>query len=97
VLYHVTSTVDVTKVILINSGDQVYSGTIAGFKPVMIHDSRFHFEVNLATGEDTGSVYLFDHIAGPEVRCTLSVVGAGKNADGSPTFNCTGECTFRDS
>lgn len=95
VLYHVTSTIDGTKGTLINTGDQVYSGTIGGSEPVMIHDSRFRFEVNLATGEDTGSVYLFDHIAGPKVRCTLRIVGTGKNADGNPTFNYTGECIFR--
>ena len=96
VLYHVTSNVDVAKGTLVNTGDQVYSGTIAGSEPVMIHDSQFRFEVNLATGEDTGSVYFLDQIAGPKVRCTLKVVGTGKDADGNPTFDYTGECTFLD-
>jgi hypothetical protein len=96
VLYHVTSNVDVAKGTLVNTGDQVYSGTIAGSEPAMIHDSQFRFEVNLATGEDTGSVYFLDHIAGPKVRCTLKVVGTGKDTDGNPTFDYTGECTFLD-
>jgi hypothetical protein len=94
VLYHVTTVIDNQKATLINTGDQVFSGTIAGSEPVMIHDSKFHFEVNLATGEESGTVYLFDHIAGPHVRCELKVNGTGKNADGNPTFSYTGTCAF---
>jgi hypothetical protein len=94
VLFETTSIFDSAKNTLVNTGDQVYSGTIAGSEPAMIHDSQFRFEVNLTTGADSGSVYLLDHIAGPRVRCTLRVVGTGKNADGNPTFNYTGECRF---
>jgi hypothetical protein len=94
VLYQVTTVVDSSKGTLINTGDQVYSGTIAGSEPVMIHDNRFRFEVNLATGAEHGSVYLLNRIAGPEVRCTLDVVGTGKDADGNSTFDYRGECTF---
>ena len=96
VLYHVTSTFDFTNNTLVNTGDQVFSGTIAGSEPVMIHDGRFRFDVNLKTGADTGFVYLTGHIAGPKVRCTLQVVGTGKDADANPTFNYTGRCDFRD-
>jgi hypothetical protein len=95
VLYHVTSVFDFAKSTLVNTGNQVYSGAIAGSEPVMIHDDQFRFDVNLATGAEHGFVYLFDHIAGPKVRCTLQVVGTGMNSDGNPTFNYTGECTFR--
>jgi hypothetical protein len=95
VLYHVTSTIDIANNILVNTGDQVFSGTIAGSEPVMIHDGRFNFHANLKTGADSGSVYLVDHIAGPRVRCTLHVVGTGKDADANPTFNYTGQCDFR--
>ena len=94
ILYHVTTVVDNKKGTLVNTGDQVFSGTIAGSEPVMIHDSKFRFEVNLATGADSGSVYLFDHIAGPRVRCELKVTGTGKTADGNPTFSYTGTCKF---
>ena len=94
VLYHVTTVIDNQKGTLVNTGDQVFSGTIAGSEPVMIHDSRFRFEVNLATGADSGSVYLFDHIAGPHVRCELKATGTGKTADGNPTFSYTGTCRF---
>ena len=62
----------------------MFSGTIAGSAPVMIHDDQFRFDVNLITGEESGQVYLFNHIAGPKVRCTLDVVGTGLNAEGNP-------------
>ena len=95
VLYHVTTVIDNQKGTLVNTGDQVFSGTVAGSEPVMIHDSRFRFQVDLGTGADSGSVYLFDHIAGPQVRCELKVTGTGKTADGNPTFSYTGTCKFR--
>jgi hypothetical protein len=96
VLYHVTSTYDTTNDTLVNTGDQVFSGTVANSEPVMIHDARFRFDVNLKTGVEAGYVYLFDHIAGPRVRCTLHVVGTGKDADANPTFDYTGQCDFHD-
>lgn len=95
VLYHVTSVFDFVNGTLVNTGDQVYPGTIAGSAPVMIHDDQFRFEVDLVTGKETGQVFLFNHIAGPKVRCTLQGVGTGLNAEGNPTFNYSGECTFR--
>ncbi len=94
ILYHVTTVIDTKKGTLVNTGDQVFSGTIAGSEPVMLHDSKFRFEVNFASGAETGSVYLFDHIAGPRVRCELKVSGTGKNAAGNPTFAYTGTCKF---
>jgi hypothetical protein len=94
VLYHVTTVIDNQKGTLTNTGDQVFSGTIKGSEPVMIHDARFRFDVNLATGAESGSVYLFDHVAGPQVRCELKVTGTGKAADGNPTFSYAGNCRF---
>lgn len=94
ILYHVTTVIDNDKGTLVNTGDQVFSGSIAGSEPVMIHDSKFRFEVNLATGADTGAVYLSDHIAGPRVKCELKVTGTGKATDGNPTFSYTGTCRF---
>lgn len=95
VLYHVTTVIDTRKNTLVNTGDQVFSGTIAGSEPVMLHDSKFRFEVNLKTGADRGTVFLRDHIAGPRVRCKLNVTGTGRNADGNPTFSYVGTCRFR--
>ncbi len=96
VLYNVTSTFDFANDTLVNTGDQVFSGTVAGSDPVMIHDGKFRFDVNLKTGADTGLVYLVDHIAGPKVQCTLQVEGTGKDADANPTFKYTGHCNFHD-
>jgi len=95
VLYHVTSVFDFVNGTLANTGNQVFSGTIAGSRPVMIHDDQFRFEVNLNTGSERGSVFLFDHIAGPKARCELLIVGTGLNGAGNPTFDYSGECTFR--
>lgn len=95
VLYHVTSVFDFANGTLVNTGDQVFSGTVDGSEPVLIHDDQFRFEVNLNTGAEAGEVYLLNHIAGAKVRCVLQVTGTGINADGNPTFDYTGECTFR--
>jgi hypothetical protein len=95
VLYHVVSVFDFVKGTLVNTGDQVFSGTVAGSAPVLIHDDQFRFEVNLNTGEEAGQVYLLNHLAGPKVRCTLSVTGTGLTPAGNPTFDYSGECTFR--
>ena len=95
VLYHVTSVFDFVHGTLVNTGEQVFSGTVAGSAPVLVHDDQFRFEVNLVTGQESGQVYLFNHIAGPKVRCKLDVVGTGMTAEGNPTFTYTGECTFR--
>lgn len=94
VLYQVTTEIDFVHKMLVNTGNQVYSGTVAGSAPVMLHDDRFRFQVNLATGEEQGRVYLVDHIAGPNVRCTLDVKGTGPDAQGNPTFTYRGECTM---
>ena len=95
VLYHVTTVIDFVKGTLVNTGDEVYSGTISGSDPVMIHDDQFRFDVNLNTGEESGDVYLVDPIAGPKVRCTLHVVGTGATPEGNPTFTYTGDCRFQ--
>ena len=95
VLYHVTSVFDFVGGTLVNTGDQVFSGTIAGSAPVMIHDDRFRFQVNLLTGEESGQVYLLNPIAGPKARCQLDVVGTGLTAEGNPTFDYRGTCAIR--
>ena len=94
VLYHVTTVLDSVHATLVNTGNEVYSGTIGGSAPVMLHDDHFRFDVDLKTGSEKGRVYLVDHIAGPKVRCTLDVVGTGLNAEGNPTFAYKGECIF---
>jgi hypothetical protein len=94
VLYHVTTVIDTKTNTLVNTGDQVFSGTIGDSEPVMLHDSKFRFVVNLATGAERGSVSLLDHIAGPRVRCELQVTGTGKDTNANPTFRYAGTCKF---
>jgi hypothetical protein len=43
VLYHVTSVFNFKAGTLVNPGDQVFSGTVAGSEPVLLHDSKFRF------------------------------------------------------
>src|SRR4029077_11759632 len=69
VLYLVTSNFDFVHGTLVNTGDSVYSVTIAGSAPVMVHDDQSHFDVNLNTGQERGQVYLSNYIAGAKVRC----------------------------
>jgi hypothetical protein len=94
VLYHPTSVFDFVKGTLINTGDQVFSGTVLGSAPLMTHDDEFRFEVNLSTGTTLGEVHFVNRIAGPNVRCHLNVVGTGMTADGNSTFDYTGECVL---
>jgi hypothetical protein len=94
VLYQVTSRVDERRKRLVNTGNQVYSGTIAGSGPVMLYDDQFRFEADLASGEESGSVFLVHPIAGPQAACTLKVSGSGPDGQGNPTFTYHGQCTF---
>ena len=94
VLYQVTTRIDSAKGTLVNTGQQVYSGTILGSEPVLIRDDRFRFDVDTASGTEHGAVFLVHRLAGPAVECTLDVLGTGKRPDGNPTFSYTGECRF---
>ncbi len=96
VLYHPVSTFDFAAGTLVNTGNQVFSGTVLGSEPVMLHDEWFRFEVNLATGETVGEIYLGEHMAGPRVRCELNVSGDGTlTATGDAVVGYTGRCRFQ--
>jgi hypothetical protein len=97
VLYHPISVFDFVKGTLVNTGHQVFSGTVLGSAPVLLHDDEFRFEVGLNTGGlEYGEVHLSDRIAGPKIRCDLVVVGAGeKTSEGDAIVDYSGTCTFR--
>lgn len=80
-----------------NTGNQVFSGTVLGSAPVLLHDDEFRFEVDLNTGGlESGEVHLSDRIAGPKVRCDLVAVGVGaKTPEGNAIVEYTGTCTFK--
>ena len=95
ILYHPTTVIDFAANTLVNTGDQVFSGTVLGSTPVLLHDDEFRFEANLITGAVTGKVYLTDPIAGDKIRCELDVVGTGVDASGNATFTYTGQCRIK--
>lgn len=101
VLYHPTSVFDFEAGTLVNTGTQIFSGTVAGSAPVILHDDTFRFEVDLATGATTGVVYLGRSkdapLKGTWYECTLDVVGTGVTPEGDNLSDYTGECTLRGS
>jgi hypothetical protein len=96
ILYHPTSVFDFVNGTLVNTGHQVFSGTVLGTAPVMLHDDEFRFEVNLNGGVEAGEVHLRNHIAGPRIACDLIVSGTGtKTPEGNALVGYTGTCTFK--
>jgi hypothetical protein len=95
ILYQPTSVFNFSTSTLVNTGHQVFSGTVLGSAPVMLYDDEFRFDVNLNTGTATGKVYLTDNLAGPKIRCELDIMASGKTAEGNITASYTGSCTFK--
>lgn len=97
VLYHPTGTFDFANQTLVNSGTQIFSGTVAGSGPVILHDDQFRFDINLANGATTGSVHLGRSKDAPDkggwFECNLSVVVTGWTPEGDNLSDYTGECT----
>ena len=96
-LYHPTSVIDTVKGTLVNTGNQVFSGTVLGSEPVLLHDDKFRFQVDLKTGGmESGEVHLSNSLAGPKIRCDLVAVGAGeKTPEGDGIVDYRGTCTFK--
>ncbi len=92
VIYHPVSVFDLAAGTLVNTGHQVFSGTVLGSSPVMIYDNEFRFDVNLNTGETTGKVYLSRPLAGPDIQCELDAVGTGSTPEGDAEVAYTGRC-----
>ncbi len=92
VLYHPVSVFDSVAGTLVNTGQQVFSGTVLGSEPVLLYDDTFRFEVNLDTGETTGVVNLLRPLGGGGVQCRLEVVGTGRTAAGDATVDYSGLC-----
>ena len=95
VLYQPHTVIDYAQGTLVNTGNQVFSGTVLGEGPVLLHDNLFRFDVNLATGETVGKVFLIDHVDGPVVDCVLEIVGTGFSAEGNGLAEYSGRCRFR--
>lgn len=95
VLYHPISVFDFVAGTLVNTGHQVFSGTVLDSAPTMIYDDEFRFDVNLSTGDTIGKIYLTDPMAGPKVQCELDVVGTGSTPEGDATVAYTGRCKLK--
>lgn len=99
VLYQARQEFDFVSNTLVVTGENVYSGTIAGSDPVILRSDESRFEVDLATGEETGKVHLTRSNdasdKGSWYECELVVVGTGKTPEGNPTFDYSGTCTRR--
>jgi hypothetical protein len=96
ILYHPVSVFDFIAGTLVNTGNQVFSGTVLDSDPVLLHDDEFRFEVDLTTGETRGWVYLENHLAGEKIRCELEITGpTGMTAASDPMVVYTGQCRIR--
>lgn len=96
VLYQPRTVIDNVEGKLVNTGNQVFSGTVLGAGPVLLHDNLFRFEVNLRTGETVGKVFLINHVDGPVVDCILEIVGTGFTDEGNGLADYSGRCRVRD-
>jgi hypothetical protein len=97
ILYHPTSVFDFQDGTLVNTGIQVFSGSVAGSEPQILHDDGFRFEVDLTTGATTGEVRLGRSNDAPHrgewYECRLEVVGTGQTQEGDNVSDYTGICT----
>jgi len=99
VLYHPTSVFDFEAGTLTNTGTQVFSGTVAGSAPVILHDDTYVFESDLETGATTGEVHFGRSLDAPSrsgwFECDLDVVGTGLTPAGDGAVAYTGTCVAR--
>lgn len=97
ILYHPTTVMDQEAGILVNTGTQLFSGTVLGSEPLLLHDDRFRFEVELETGATRGEVHLGRSLDAPRpgawVECDLEVVGTGQTEAGDGVARYSGRCT----
>jgi hypothetical protein len=99
VLFHAISDFDFVNGTLVNTGTQIFSGTIAGSDPVLLHDDEFHFDIDLVTGATTGEIFFSRSGDAPHrggwFDCDLDLVGTGVTPEGNLTSVSTGTCTPR--
>lgn len=95
VLYQPETVINFAEGTLVNTGNQVFSGTVLGVGPVLLHDDLFRFDVNLNTGATVGKVFLVDRIDGPIVDCVLDIVGTGFTEEGNGLAEYSGRCRIR--
>jgi hypothetical protein len=99
ILFHPTSVFDFDSGTLVNTGTQFFVGTVAGSEPVVLHDDRFRFDIDLNTFETVGTVHLSRSSDAPHkggwFECDLVVVGTGITAEGDIASDYSGTCVRR--
>ncbi len=95
VLYQPNSNYDFVNGTLVNTGNQVFSGTVLGSEPVILADDEFRFEVDLNTGAVKGEVYLNNSIAGPKMDCEIEVSSSSPPVNGQSESTYTGYCRVK--
>jgi hypothetical protein len=97
ILYHPTSVFDFDAGTLVNTGSQIFSGTVQGSEPLLLHDDTYRFEVDLSSGATAGEVHLGRSLDAPHrglwFECDLEVVGTGFTPEGDGLAEYTGTCT----
>lgn len=94
-LFQPVSHIDSANGTLVNTGHQVFSGSVLGSEPVLLHDHDFRFDVDLNTGATSGEIFLVDRIAGPKTRCLISMTGTGTTPAGDNEFVYEGRCQIK--
>ena len=97
VLYHPTSVFDFAAGTLVNTGTQIFSGTVLDSAPVILHDDRYRFQVDLSTGVTEGQVYLGRSQDAPHrgswYECNLVISGDGTSTpQGDNVVSYEGTC-----
>lgn len=98
VLFQPVGTFDFAAQTLVNTGGkQVFSGTVKGLGPVMLHDADFVFDLDLTDGSFVGDVSLGRSKDSPGsgwFECHLTVIGTGAvTPEGDTLSDYTGECS----
>jgi hypothetical protein len=98
-LFQPTSVFDFDDGTLVNTGTQIFAGTVLGSEPVVLHDDVFLFDNDLTTGTTTGDVHLSRSNDAPRrggwFECHLEIVGTGVTPAGDPTSDYSGTCIQR--
>lgn len=94
-LFQPVSVVNLVEGTMVNTGDQVFSGTVLDSEPVIIADRNFLFNVDLNTGETSGVIFLMRRVAGQRIRCLLFMQGTGRTPEGYNLSDYWGHCRLR--
>lgn len=96
-LYHPVTEIDFATQTMVNTGAQVFSGTIGGGEPVLLYDDTFRFEVDLTNGATVGEIHLRRSESSPHPEfwweCDLDAIGTGMTPEGDGLADYSGTCT----